>query len=87
MVPLVERLVAEGVTVSVDTWKAGGRRARARRAGAAMINDVSGLRDPAIADACARHGAGLVVMHTRARAEGEVASPATRTWSRTSARS
>ena len=31
-----------------------------------MINDVSGLRDPAIADACARHGAGLVVMHTRA---------------------
>jgi len=33
---------------------------------AALINDVSGLRDPTIADACARHGAGLVVMHTRA---------------------
>jgi dihydropteroate synthase len=31
-----------------------------------MINDVSGLRDPAIADACARHEAGLVVTHTRA---------------------
>ena len=35
-------------------------------AGASMINDVSGLRDPALADACARHDAGLVVMHTRA---------------------
>jgi dihydropteroate synthase len=31
-----------------------------------MINDVSGLRDPAVAGACARHGASLVVMHTRA---------------------
>jgi len=31
-----------------------------------MINDVSGLRHPAVAEACGRHGAGLVVMHTRA---------------------
>ena len=65
MVPLVERLVAEGITVSVDTWKPEVAEA-VLAAGAAMINDVSGLRDPAIADACARHDAGLVVMHTRA---------------------
>jgi len=65
VVPLVERLVAEGVTVSVDTWKAEVAEA-ALAAGAALINDVSGLRDPAVADACARNGAGLVVMHTRA---------------------
>jgi dihydropteroate synthase len=65
VLPLVERLVAEGVTVSVDTWKPDVAEA-VLAAGAAMINDVSGLRDPAIADACALHDAGLVVMHTRA---------------------
>jgi dihydropteroate synthase len=65
VVPLVERLVAEGITVSVDTWKAPVARA-ALEAGAAMINDVSGLRDPLIADACAAAGAALVVMHTGA---------------------
>jgi dihydropteroate synthase len=65
VLPLVERLVAEGVTVSVDTWKAEVADA-VLAAGAALINDVSGLRDPAVAEACARHDAGLVVMHTRA---------------------
>jgi dihydropteroate synthase len=65
VVPLVERLAAEGVLVSVDTWKAPVARA-ALAAGAVLINDVSGLRDPALADACAEAGAGLVVMHTRA---------------------
>jgi dihydropteroate synthase len=65
VLPLVERLVAEGVTVSVDTWKAEVADA-VLGAGATLINDVSGLRDPAVADACARHDAGLVVMHTRA---------------------
>jgi dihydropteroate synthase len=66
VVPLVERLAAEGMVVSVDTWKAEVARA-ALDAGAAMINDVSGLLDPAVADACAETGAALVVMHTRAR--------------------
>jgi dihydropteroate synthase len=51
--------------VSVDTWKPAVARA-ALAAGAAMINDVSGLRDPELADACAATGAALVVMHTRA---------------------
>ncbi|MEA2386426.1 MAG: dihydropteroate synthase [Thermoleophilaceae bacterium] len=65
VLPLVERLVGEGVTVSVDTWKAEVAEA-VLAAGASLINDVSGLRDPEVARACARHGAGLVVMHTRA---------------------
>jgi dihydropteroate synthase len=65
VLPLVERLVGEGITVSVDTWKPEVADA-VLAAGAALINDVSGLRDPAVADACARHDAGLVVMHTRA---------------------
>ena len=64
VVPLVERLAAEGVTVSVDTWKAAVAHA-AVDAGAAMVNDVSGLSEPGVADACAASGAALVVMHTR----------------------
>jgi dihydropteroate synthase len=65
VVPLVERLAAEGLIVSVDTWKAPVAQA-ALAAGAAMVNDVSGLRDPLLADACAAAGAALVLMHTRA---------------------
>jgi dihydropteroate synthase len=62
----VGRLAAEGVVVSVDTWKESVARA-AIDAGAAMVNDVSGLIEPGVADACAESGAALVVMHTRAR--------------------
>lgn len=65
VLPLVISLVADGVPVSVDTWKPAVARA-VLDAGAVLINDVSGLRDPAVADACAATGAGLVVMHTRA---------------------
>jgi dihydropteroate synthase len=65
VLPVVERLAASGVAVSVDTWKPRVADA-ALAAGAVLVNDVSGLRDPALADACAEHGAGLVVMHTRA---------------------
>jgi dihydropteroate synthase len=73
VVPLVERLAGEGIAVSVDTWKPEVARA-ALDAGAAMINDVSGLRDPELASLAARTGAGLVVMHTRA-APKQVAFP------------
>ena len=70
VVPLVERLVAEGVCVSVDTWKPEVAGA-ALDAGAHVLNDVSGLRDPALADHAARTGAALVVMHTRAAPKQE----------------
>jgi dihydropteroate synthase len=62
--PLVERLAGDGLTVSVDTWRAPVARA-ALTAGATMINDVSALSDPGVADACAEAGASLVVTHTR----------------------
>jgi len=65
IVPLVERLAGEGVAVSVDTWKPAVAEA-ALDAGAAMINDTSGLADIRLAELCARTGAALVVMHTRA---------------------
>jgi dihydropteroate synthase len=57
--------VAEGVLVSVDTWKAGVAE-QVLEAGAHLINDTSGLADPRIAELCAEAGAALVVMHTRA---------------------
>ena len=62
--------MAEGVSVSVDTWKPEVARA-ALDAGAVMLNDVSGLRDPALADLAARTGAALVLMHTRAEPKHE----------------
>lgn len=70
VVPLVRRLVEEGLVVSVDTWKAS-VAAAALEAGAHVLNDVSGLRDPALADAAAATGASLVVMHTRAAPKQE----------------
>jgi dihydropteroate synthase len=66
VVPLVERLVDAGMVVSVDTWKPAVARA-VLAAGAHIVNDVSGLRDPALADACGEAGAALVLMHTRAQ--------------------
>lgn len=65
VVPLVERLVARGILVSIDTWKPKVAGA-AVDAGAAIINDVSGLADPRLAAIAAQSGAALVVMHTRA---------------------
>lgn len=70
VLPLVERLVAEGVTVSVDTFTPA-VAGPALDAGAAVLNDVSGLRDPELAALCARTGAALVVMHTRAAPKQE----------------
>jgi dihydropteroate synthase len=64
VVPVVERLAARGALVSVDTWRGPVARA-ALDAGAAMINDVSGLSDEAVAAACADTGAALVITHTR----------------------
>lgn len=65
VVPLVERLAGDGLIVSVDTWSAEVASA-AIEAGAAMVNDPSGLTEAGVAEACARSGAGLVITHTRA---------------------
>lgn len=60
-----EREPDVGVVVSVDTYKPQ-VAAAAIAAGASIVNDVSALRDPELARVCARTGAALVVMHTRA---------------------
>jgi len=66
VVPVVAALRERKIgPVSVDTRKAEVARA-ALDAGAAVINDVSGLRfDPAMADVVAKSGAGLILMHMR----------------------
>ncbi|WP_328311325.1 dihydropteroate synthase [Streptomyces sp. NBC_00442] len=65
VVPVVRGLVAEGVTVSVDTMRARVAE-QAITAGAVLVNDVSGgLADPAMIPAVADTGAPFVVMHWR----------------------
>ena len=75
VVPLVARLAGElGVVVSVDTYKPAVAEA-AIAAGAAIVNDVSGLRDPELAAVCAATGAALVLMHTRAAPKVRLQDP------------
>jgi len=61
--PVLERLAADGdVIISVDTRRAVVAE-RALAAGAHLVNDVSGLRDPTMVRVCAEAGAPVVVMH------------------------
>ena len=66
VVPVIEGLAKRVETpISVDTTKSEVARA-ALDAGAAIVNDISALRfDFYVADAVARAGAGLVLMHSR----------------------
>ncbi|MFM9054522.1 MAG: dihydropteroate synthase [Solirubrobacterales bacterium] len=63
VVPVVEAAVALGATVSIDTYKPEVAE-RALEAGAAIVNDISGSSREEMLAVCARHGAGMVVMHT-----------------------
>ncbi len=75
VVPVIERLRGElDAYVSVDTYKPAVARA-AIAAGACIVNDVSGLRDPELAEVCAQTGAGLVLMHTRAAPKQKLLEP------------
>ncbi|MFP4197752.1 MAG: dihydropteroate synthase [Methanomassiliicoccales archaeon] len=62
VIPVIEELSSLEVPVSVDTRKPGVAR-EAVRAGADMVNDVSGLRDPEMIRAIADTGVPVVVMH------------------------
>jgi dihydropteroate synthase len=78
VVPLIEGIVGLDLTnppvVSVDTYKPAVARV-AIAAGASIVNDVSGLRDPELARVCAQNGAALVVMHTRAAPKQRLQDP------------
>ncbi len=68
VLPVIARLAERvRVPISIDTYKSSVAEA-SLDAGAAMVNDISGLRyDPDLADTVARRGAGLVLMHSRGR--------------------
>src|SRR5690242_20015991 len=68
ILPVIEALASRAqVPISVDTYKATTADA-ALAAGAAMVNDVSGLRyEPDLASVVAKHGVPVVLMHTRGR--------------------
>ncbi len=63
VLPIIERLSHDPrLILSIDTMKPAVARA-AVRAGAAIINDVTGLRDPAMRDVVAETGAAAIAMH------------------------
>lgn len=67
VIPVIESLRRKGlrIPISIDTYKAVVAE-RAIRAGARVINDISGLRfDAAMAGVARRHRAGLILMHIR----------------------
>jgi dihydropteroate synthase len=65
LVPLIEAVRAAGIEglLSIDTYKPAVADA-CLRAGADVINDVSALHHPELADVVAEHRAGFVLMHT-----------------------
>jgi dihydropteroate synthase len=78
LLPVLEAVLRErsAAVVSVDTYHAATARA-AVRAGAEIINDVSGLLwDEGMAAAVAETRAGLVLMHTRGRPKEWRSQPA-----------
>ncbi|WP_370646070.1 dihydropteroate synthase [Brachybacterium sp. ACRRE] len=72
VVPVIERLTAAHpqVIVSVDTNRAAVARA-ALAAGAAVINDTSGLTDPEMARVVAEGGAHVILCHSAGRPREE----------------
>lgn len=70
VLPVLQKLRGRvRVPISIDTYKAVIAGA-AIGEGAALVNDVSGLRyEPALAEVVAKTGAGLIVMHTRGRSK------------------
>jgi dihydropteroate synthase len=66
-IPIIRALRAEWEGwISIDTSKAGVADA-ALTAGADIVNDVNGLRDPAMVAVCAAAGCGVVAMHMQGR--------------------
>lgn len=74
VLPVTEELASHGVVVSIDTRKAA-VAARALAAGAAIVNDVMGLRDPAMRQVCAEADCTVCVMHMQGEPQTMQNSP------------
>jgi dihydropteroate synthase len=69
VVPVVESLARQtSLPISVDTMKAEVAR-QCLEAGAAIVNDVAGFRDPAMIAVAAKYRAGAIVMHMQGTPE------------------
>lgn len=64
ILPVIERLSSEGILISVDTYKPEVARA-ALDAGAHVVNDITGLADPAMIDLVAKRKCPSVMMHMK----------------------
>ena len=65
ILPVIETLFSKlSIPISVDTSKAPVAEA-ALNAGASIVNDVTGLRDPRMAGVVSRAGAPVILMHMR----------------------
>jgi dihydropteroate synthase len=83
-IPVVERICSEfpQITISIDTYKAEVAR-QAMRAGAEIINDITGLRaDPGMADVALTTGAGVIVMHMQGNPKPCRSHHSIRMWSK-----
>jgi dihydropteroate synthase type 2 len=72
--PVLDALVADGITVSLDSFQPATQR-YALAHGAALLNDIHGFPDPTMYPELARDACRLVVMHRIVREAGE--APAT----------
>jgi len=76
VVPVIERLAASGVPVSIDTRKAAVMEA-ALAAGAGIVNDVSALaHDPRSLEVVARAGCPVILMHAPSAGDDPHHNPA-----------
>ncbi len=77
VLPVIERLATEcpDAILSIDTCKAE-VAAAAVVAGARVINDVRGFRDPGMVAVAAESGAGLIIMHMQGTPRTMQAAPA-----------
>ncbi len=63
LAPILDVLCAEGVRVSVDSWKPETQRYCLGR-GVAFLNDIRGFADPALDEELAASDCSLIVMHS-----------------------
>ncbi len=77
LLPVIEGLRDAGVPLSVDTFKPA-TMCRVLDAGADMINDIYGFRQPGAIEAVARRSCGLCVMHMQGEPRTMQTAPAYR---------
>ena len=73
-VPVIEALAGDGIPISIDTMKPEVAR-RGLGAGAFLINDVGGMRDPAMVDVALGSNCHVCIMHMQGEPRTMQAAP------------